>query len=264
MDEDVTKLTDDELNAKIAESTEEVTETPAEPETPTEEPEEPVAEETETPEEAEPEAETPEDEEPKPPSRREQLRIQTLLAKMKQDKQPAQTQQPQPGVDYRNMIDADEPVYEQLNQASQDYGKAQYNAGLEQAKSIQFHTRLEIDAPKVESKYPQLNKDSEKFNPALADAVNEWYLQTTGYDQSSDTVANPNIRYSEFVEGIMQLGETIGSEKSQATAKNVAKQATQTGLRPDGSQAKRMNLNQAPEDMTNEELEAVIAQSLKR
>jgi hypothetical protein len=55
----------------------------------------------------------------------------------------------------------------------------------------------------------------------------------------------------------MELGEKIGSRRSQATAKNVAKQATQTGLRPDGSQAKKLNLNKAPEDMTLEELYAV-------
>lgn len=263
MDEDVTKLTDEELEQKIAGQTEEeVTESPAEPEISTEEEAEEQPEEAEEkPEETE-EAEQPEEEEAKPPSRRETLRIQQLLAKMKQDKPVQETQQQ--SVNYRDMIEAEEPVYEQLEQASQNYGQQQYNAGLEQAKSIQFHTRLEIDAPKVESKYPQLNKDSEKFKPALADAINTWYLQTVGYDRQSDSVINPNVRYSEFVEGIMELGETIGSEKSQRAAKNVAKQATQTGLRPDGSQSKRLNLNKAPQDMTNEELEAVIAQSLPK
>ena len=277
MDEDVTKLTDEELKERIETPTEEVA--PEEPESPDEtpteeEPEQPeeVTEEEpeEQPEEVEQEAEEPEEEEAKPPSRREQLRIQQLLEKMKQTQQPTQAPQ-QPGVNYRDMIEAEEPVYEQLDQASQQFGQAQYNAGLEQAKSIQFHTRLEIDAPKVESKYPQLNpNDKEHFKPALANAVNTWYLQTTGYQAGDDargipdSVSNPNIRYSEFVEGIMELGSVIGSEKSQQTAKAVAKQATQTGLRPDGSQAKRLNLNKAPEDMTVEELKAAIAQSLPR
>lgn len=265
--DDITNLTDEELESKIDEATqntEEVTESPAEPETPTEESteteeQESEVEETEVTEETE-ETEEPKEEEAKPPSRREQLRIQQLLEKMKESKQAPAPQQP--AVNYRDMIDADEEVIQQLESTTQDYGKEQYNAGLEQAKSIQFHTRLEIDAPQVESRHEQLNPKSSNFEPGLADAINTWYLKTVGYNRDSDTVTNPNIRYSDFVESVMELGEVIGAKKSQVAAKNVAKQATQTGLRPDGSQAKRMNLNQSPETMTNEELAAAIKASL--
>ena len=89
--------------------------------------------------------------------------------------------------------------------------------------------------------------------------MNTWYLQTTGYDAETGRGANPNIRYSEFVEGIMELGKVIGSQEAVKTAKNVAKQAATTGLRPDGSTAKRLDLNKAPGAMTDEELDAFLA-----
>ena len=56
----------------------------------------------------------------------------------------------------------------------------------------------------------------------------------------------------------MELGEVIGAKKAQTAAKNVAKQARTTGLRPDGSSAKRLDLNKAPDQMTDEELDAFL------
>ena len=58
----------------------------------------------------------------------------------------------------------------------------------------------------------------------------------------------------------MELVEEIAGQKNAQTVKNVTKQAAQTGLRPDGSSAPRMNLNKAPQDMTMEELYASIGQ----
>lgn len=125
-------------------------------------------------------------------------------------------------------------------------------------ESIQFHTRLEIDAPRVASKFKQLDKDSSEFNPAVANAINEWYLATAGYNPQTNQVGNANVRYADFVEGIMEMADEIAGQKVQSTTKNIAKQAATTGIRPDGSKAKRLNLNQAPQDMTDEELALAI------
>jgi hypothetical protein len=257
--DDLTKLTDEELDQAI-ESGSELDQSPSEPTT---EVVDETVEAEEAPEtvEAEPVEETAQEEAPQQPSRRENLRIQQVLERLKQ-----QTQAPEPpqatGLDYGTALDADPEVIKQLQDDRQAASQTAFTQGLEQAKSIQFHTRLEIDAPRVESKYKQLNPDDkENFNPALANAVNTWYLQTTGYDQEKDTVANPNLRYAEFVDGIMELGEVIGSQKAQVAAKNVAKQAAQTGLRPDGSQAKRLDLNKSPDAMSDEELDAFLKQA---
>lgn len=188
-------------------------------------------------------------------------KLEGLVERLKGKPEPAAKTE---GIDYRQMIDAPDEVYQQLETKSQEYGQAQFNAGLEEAKSIRFHTRLEIDAPRVEAKYPQFDKNSEEFNPGLANTVNEWYLATVGYDGQSDRVNNPNLRYSDFVEGIMELADNVGTTKAANSVKNIAKQAASTGLRPDGSTVKPMDLSKDPQDMTNEELEAAIGSTMPR
>ena len=212
-------------------------------------------------EEAEDESEQEEEPKGKEPSRRENLRIQQLLAKMKQ--QPEQRERPSNrGMDYKQELDADEEVVQKLEQDRRMYGEQLYSQGLEQAKSIQFQTRLEIDAPKVESKYGILNpNDKEQFHPGAANAVNSWYLNMVGYDPETNFVENPNMRYSDFVDGLFELANVIAGQKTEKTTKNIAKQSAQTGLRPDGSSAKRLNLNKAPQDMTDEELDAFLGQA---
>lgn len=226
------------------------------------------AEVPETPEEQE---EVPEVPEPgqKPeegqPSRRETLRIQKLLKQYGPPQERVQAPK-QEVLDYAQALDADPEVIQRLEADRQSAGQQQYNAGLEQAKSIQFHTRLEIDAPKVESKYDFLNPQGEKFHPALADGINSLYLRFAGYQEGDaqrgipDSVQNPDIRYADTVEMIMELADEIASTKNAQTVKNVAKQAASTGLRPDGSSAKSLNLNKAPSEMTTEELYAALGQ----
>jgi hypothetical protein len=222
-----------------------------------------VEEVEETQEDVEPEVDEAPAEEEKPPSRRENLRIQQLISKIReQDSTP--TAPVIEGMDYRTKLEADDETVKTLEEDRQKYGQVSYQEGLKQAQSIQFHTRLEIDAPRVESKYPELDSKSENFNPALADAVNQWYLATAGYDPQSNQVQNANVRYMDFVEGIMEMADEIAGQKVQKTQKNIAKQAANTGLRPDGSSAKTLNLNKAPQDMTDEELEAVIKTALPR
>jgi len=268
MDEDVTKLTDEELNARInGEQPEEPEEVANDPDT-TEEPsqDEPAQDEPADEPEVKATEEEPEVTEQKPPSRRETLRIQDILAKRERTAQPAQ----QPDrLDYQNALDADPETVKQLETDRQNYGQVNYNQGLEQAKNIQFHTRLEVDAPKVESRYKFLDKnDKQNFDPVRADAMNTLYLQATGYDAGdpnrgvAESVQNPNIRYSEFVEAQMEFAEALMAESQSRTTKNIAKQTATTGLRPDGSSAK-LDLTKDPELMTDEELQARIDAGLR-
>jgi hypothetical protein len=233
------------------------------------EPEEKALAEPEEPEQPdgneEPEQpENPESEEP-PMSRRKAKRLEKLEGLVQRLRGPqAQPERKTDSIDYRKMIEADDQVYDQLDRASQDFGNKQYEAGLQQANSVRFHTRLEIDAPRIEGKYPQFDKESSDFNPGLASAVNEWYLATVGYDPQTDTVRNADVRYAGFVEGIMELAEAMAGAKTTKTTENIARQAANAGLRPDGSSAKPLNLNKAPQDMTNEELNAFIGANLPR
>ena len=246
-------------NLQEEEVLEEVQETPEATEAPEEEPTQETDTEEEAPEEPE---EQPESEE-RPPSRRESLRIQQLLQKMKESKQEPTPEVPN-ALDYGQALDADPEVIKKLEEDRAKYGQTVRDQTLQKLESIQFHNRLEIDAPRVESKYPALDKSSNDFNPAVADALNASYLSLVGYDPQTDTVRNPNIRYSDYIEAQMELAEAIAGEKTQKTAQNIAKQAATTGLRPDGSKAKGLNLNQAPEEMTDEELAAAIAATLPK
>jgi len=198
-------------------------------------------------------------EEPAPPSRREQLRIQQLLRKYGPPKDQAPSQRTD-ALDYQQALDADPEVIKQLEADRNATGQAQYNEGLKRAEYLNWNTSLKIDAPQVESKYPALNPKSPEFHAGVADSINQWYLQMTGFDETTQTVSNPNIGYAEFVDGFMELVQETAGQKNAQTVKNVAKQAATTGLRPDGSSAKRLNLNKDPSEMSLEELYASIGQ----
>jgi hypothetical protein len=211
-------------------------------------------------EEEQPKEETPED---KPPSRREQLRIQQLLQKYGDPRQKQQQQAPsqrQDVLDYGQALDADEEVVKTLESDRTQYGQAQYNEGLKRAEYLDWKTSLKIEAPVIEKKYPILDPNSPDFHPAVADAMNTWYLKMSGFDPNTQTVSSSDISYADFVESNMELVEEIAGQRNAQTVKNVAKQTAQTGLRPDGSSAPRMNLNKAPQEMTMDELYASIGQ----
>jgi hypothetical protein len=207
---------------------------------------------------------------PAAPSRREQLRVSELLRKYGSPETPrpaapSQTNAP----DFSQVVDADPEVYEQLNKSANDYGQNQYQLGtndaLRQMRSVEWRTLLHLDAPQMESKYKVLDKtDKENFHPALSDALSRRYLHMVGYDPQTGSVANPDIRWRDFVESEFELAEEIAATRTVASTQNIAKQAAQTGLRPDGSGARGLDLNKHPEDMTDEELNAAVAASLPR
>lgn len=191
------------------------------------------------------------------PSRREQLRIQTLLQKYgdpRSRQAPSQTApQTRDALDYSTALDADPEVVRQLEADRQRTEQLSYNEGLRRAEAIEFKTNIRLDLPLVSEK---LNK----LDPRDAEALDKEYLYTVGFDPQTGYVQNPNIGYAEFIEARIDQAERLAQAMSAQTVKNVAKQAAATGLRPDGSSAKRLNLNQAPQSMSIEELYASIGQ----
>lgn len=219
-------------------------------------------EEQEQQEEAQEEQEEGEEQAPEQPSRREQLRIQQLLEKYgnPDDRKPAAPSR-KDQLNYQEALDADEEVINRLEADRNAVGDSRYNEGLARAEYLNWNTQLKIAAPQVESQYPVLNpRDKENFNPAVADAVNRWYVNMAGYNPQTQTVANPNVDYAEFVDGFMELVQETAGRQAARETKNIAKQAATTGLRPDGSSAKALDLDKAPGEMTMEELYAAIGQ----
>lgn len=257
---DPSQMTDEELNKVIETGIE-----PEEPEVqePVETPEEPTEEvEPAEPEEEEPQEEVANEEpEEKAPSRREQLRIQQLLAKYgdptERTSQSAPLKQTQQ-LDYSQSLDADPEVIAQLEADRRAAAEAAYQQGRQEADKTlqtiqytQFYNNIRFDLPVVE-------KILSKLDPIDARAIDEEYLAITGADPNSGTVRNPNIGYADFVEARVEQAERLAKSMNAQSVKNIAKQAAATGLRPDGGSAKRLNLNKAPQDMTDEELYAAI------
>jgi len=232
-----------------------------------------IDEPTEQPIETEVSTETPQEEEKSQedgktapaPSRRETLRIQDLLKKYGPPQETPTPHISRPtALNYSDALDADPDVIKQLEADRQATGQAQYNEGLKRAEYLNWNTTLKIDAPQVERQFTILDPKSPDFHPAVADSINKWYLDMSGYDANTGTVKNPNIGYGDFVESFMELVQETAGQKQVQSVKNIAKQAATTGLRPDGSSVKRMNLNQSPDKMSLEELYASIGQELPK
>lgn len=263
---DPTSLSDEELD-KLLETGELPDEKdPDEPENEADEPEEEAEKPKDEPVKGEPEEETPKqpkkDDEPNTsPSRREQMRVRQLLEKYGNPEKPVEKPKAS-GLDYDKELDADDDTKKKLTADRQSAADVGFDRGLEQAKSIQFLTRLEIDAPRVEAKYPQLDKNSTEFKADAANDVNTLYLTLVGFDSKTQGVQNSNIRYADFVETIFSLVGDLADKKAQEQTKTIKRQAAQTGLRPDGSAGKKLNLNQAPHDMSDEELDAYLKQAI--
>lgn len=230
---------------------------PEQPETP----EEPTPVEQE--EQEDPEEQPEEIEEEPPKSRRlqkredqleEKLKIHNLLADLKRT--PAPRQQVQ-GLNYGETLDADPQLVQQLENDRQSFGNQAFSQGIGQAQTIEWKMGLRIDTPQVKEKHKELDPQDPSFEPAIADALNEEYLYMVGWDDTTQTVQNPNLSYANFVEARYELANRMAGRKVQESAKNIARQSAMTGLRPDGSSAKRLDLNKDPSDMTMEELYAV-------
>lgn len=121
---------------------------------------------------------------------------------------------------------------------------------------------LQAEEPYVLSKYTFMDKDSQDFDQEATSAMVAKYLNFVGFDEETKVARNP-ISYKEFVDAEMEFVQALAEKMARETQENVTRQAAQTGLRPSGAApSKSLNLNKAPEDMTDEELDAIIAQSV--
>ena len=269
------EMTDEELDAYL--SGEELVEKPVDPvpedkETPEEEEEKPEDKEEE-PEKEEPEV--PQEEPEEKPSRRQQLRINQLLEKLKESGKTPEEQEPsQPtkptGIKYEEELDADEDVIKNLNDDREKFGQEMYQQGLAQANALkqqqdafEFRHMLTQEEPIVLQKYPFMDKDSDQYDEQYAAAMVEKYFDDIQFDANTRTARRP-VSYLEYVESQMEFAAALAEKMARESHENVVKQAANTGLRPSGSSpSKGVNLNKAPEDMTDEELDAAIA-SIRR
>lgn len=258
---------------KPAETTEVVAEETKVEESPVDESQQEISEPTEQPEteaEAEEAEETPAEPEPEEtpatPSRREQLRVQDLLKKYGPPSEaPSQETKP----NFRDRVNADDDTYKIMEDTAEQYAAGRSDQILAQAETRTWRKFLALEDKQVRAAHPELDgSNKERFHPALADAINTKYLRMIGWKPGDpsrgipETVAYPDISYADFVEAEMEFADELASVKAATTTRNIAQQAATTGLRPDGTSSKPLDLNKAPEKMTDEELEAAMNAAL--
>jgi len=194
-----------------------------------------VAEDSAETEEETTEEETTEEDQPDL-SPRQQKRVDQIEDKAKELKlnkildriqSTPRSNQPNEALDYRSAIEADDAVYQTLEQDRTQYGDARYNEGLELVKAMEFRTNIKLDLPLVKDRL-------DKLDPADAEAIDKEYLMYTGYNAETGFVKNPEIGYADFVEAQIERAERLASNLHVASQKNIAKQAAKTGVRPDG------------------------------
>jgi len=204
-----------------------------------------------------------------PPSRRETKRIQQLIAKM-QNQSNSNLPFPSTNSNLSNnqkqrIIDEGEYDLDEINQMAGNYANEMYQRGLSQAQQLQnanmFSTRLEIDTPQVMSKHTFFDPKASDFNPSVADMVNRMYLNFVGYNPSTGTVTNPNIRYGEFVDAYMESVDVLSSQNRAESSQNIAKQVANSGMRPNGVADTEYQGNN-PKKMSDKQLDDIIKDSL--
>lgn len=202
-------------------------------------------EQTETSQEEtqEAEEETTEELSPRQQKRVEQLKQSKLDSILERVTQKPKAHQGYKPLDYKEAIDADEQVIDQLAK-----DREQYATDLQQQTNERLTTELWKRDIKTDL---ALVKDKlDKLDPASARAIDKEYLLYSGYDPESGRVANPTIGYAEFVEAQIERAEMIAANLNVRTQQNVAKQVAQTGIRPNGTASKAKTIS-SPEDIAN-------------
>lgn len=225
-----------------------------------------------------------EDEEPAPPSPRESKRIKSLLEKLGSQQQPTftpprVTTQPQQPQGNDPIIPEGDYTLEEINQRAKEYATKtadqRYQEGLAQAQQLAtqqanvlaFYTDLKLEAPRVNSRYDFMNRESPNYDQARQELVDGMYLRTVGYSQGDPqrgipaSVQRNDISYEDFVDGIMELVGTQAAMEQVESQKQVNKQAAQQGVRPNGS-GRKSRSSDNPREMTDDELDAAIAENL--
>lgn len=201
-----------------------------------------TVETTEETQETEEEA-TEEELSPRQQKRVEQLKqskLDSILDRVTQGKTQSSTYKP---LDYKETIEADEQVINQLSKDREQYATSLQEQTNERLTTELWKRDIKTDLALVKDKL-------DKLDPSDARAIDREYLLYSGYDQERGRVANPTISYAEFVEAQIERAERLASNLNIRTQQNVAKQAAQTGLRPTGGASKATKISSA-DDIAN-------------
>ncbi len=181
-------------------------------------------------------------------SPRQQKRVEQIERKAKeyqlnsildriQGKQPQQTGQHE-RLDYREAIEAPEEVYQTLERERETIKKESFNEGLEAVKAIEFKNNIRFDLPLVKDRL-------DKLDPIDAATLDREYLLTVGFNPQTGAPLHTNVGYAEYINSKLDMMERFVAAKTARSQQNIAKQASQTGVRPDGGTRPSFNITSA-------------------
>lgn len=104
--------------------------------------------------------------------------------------------------------------------------------GTNQMANELWVDRFEADAERVLTRYKDLEDDSK-----LEATMVQRYIAYTGMQKDGNgrvSIQRPNVRFKDFVEAEMQNLENYATRHRETTEKNLTRQASRTGVRPNG------------------------------
>lgn len=129
---------------------------------------------------------------------------------------------------------------DQLINDRRQYGQHTFNEGVRQGAAFyeaeRFADRLETDIDRVMSTRDDIDDVTEKL-------LVESYLDKVGAKEQNGRIiiGNPNLRFREFAEAkLKEIDDLVQVKLSQST-KNIASQAANTGVRPNGTTQNSMS-----------------------
>lgn len=156
-----------------------------------------------------------------------ELGLTKILDRITQVKQAPQRQATPQGINYRDVMDAPDEVIQQLEQDRSNVVSQVESRVNDQIRRSQFEMNLKLDLPLVQDKLS-------KLDPSASQALDRAYLQFVGYNPQTGVPAIDGVSYAEFIDAQLELANSIATNRVVNTQRNIAKQAAQTGVRPDG------------------------------
>lgn len=166
----------------------------------------------------------------------QELGLTKILDRITQVKQPTNGQATTQGLNYRDVMDAPDEVIQQLENDRNNVVSQVEDRMSNQIRRSQFEMNLKLDLPLVQDKLS-------KLDPNAAQALDRAYLQFVGFNPQTGVPAVDGVSYAEFIDAQLELANSIATNRVVNTQRNIAKQAAQTGVRPDGGVRQGFQIN---------------------
>lgn len=146
-------------------------------------------------------------------------------------------------INYRDVIEAPDEVYDVLERDREYVRNQTATESRKDMQAMEWRTNIKLDLPLIKDRL-------DKLDPSDAQAIDREYLLFSGFDPKTGRVERSDIGYADFVEARIEQAERLAANMNLRSTKNIAKQAAQTGVRPDGNTRTGIKI-QNPGDIAN-------------